>query len=261
MMVQFEITTRCNFDCFYCAGRHMRQGDMPYETFTALLERDIATHGTPDVVSLQGEGEPTLHHDFLRMAEFVRDKGATPYTITNGTYKHPERLIGLFPKVGVSVDTLDEAAGEKIGRHNLPRVLSFIEALAPHLEVVVHSVTDRQHTPRIAKWCKERGLQHLMQPLQRKPDYSRYYAKAAATSPPPQGRFSCGYLAHPRMRYYNLDGLEMPCCFIKDTGVYEGMVAMARHQEAGTWPKCCTGCRYAHDPRRTVAAPAVSATP
>jgi MoaA/NifB/PqqE/SkfB family radical SAM enzyme len=89
--VQFEITTRCNFDCFYCAGRHMRQGDMPYETFTALLERDIATHGPPDIVSLQGEGEPTLYHDFLRMAKFVRDQGAIPYTITNGTYKHPDR--------------------------------------------------------------------------------------------------------------------------------------------------------------------------
>ena len=36
MMVQFEITTRCNFDCFYSAGRAMRQGNMSYETFAAL---------------------------------------------------------------------------------------------------------------------------------------------------------------------------------------------------------------------------------
>jgi hypothetical protein len=31
------------------------------------------------------------------MTEFVRQKGATPYTITNGTYKHPERPVSLFP--------------------------------------------------------------------------------------------------------------------------------------------------------------------
>jgi hypothetical protein len=61
------------------------------------------------------------------MAEFVRDRGATPYTITNGTYKYPEPLVGLFPEIGVSVDTLDEAAARRIERYNLPRVLSFIE--------------------------------------------------------------------------------------------------------------------------------------
>jgi wyosine [tRNA(Phe)-imidazoG37] synthetase (radical SAM superfamily) len=71
VLAQLEITTRCNFDCYYCAGRLMRQGDMPYDTFTALIDRHIATYGLPKVVSLQGEGEPTLHHDFLRMAEFV----------------------------------------------------------------------------------------------------------------------------------------------------------------------------------------------
>jgi MoaA/NifB/PqqE/SkfB family radical SAM enzyme len=82
MLAQLEFTTRCNFDCYHCAGRHMRQGDMPYDTFTAPLDQHIATYGVSKVVSLQGEGEPTLHHDFLRMAEFVRDRGATPYTVS-----------------------------------------------------------------------------------------------------------------------------------------------------------------------------------
>ena len=54
MFAQIEITTRCNFDCFYCAGRLMRQGDMPYETFTWLIDQHIAKYGVPGVVSLQG---------------------------------------------------------------------------------------------------------------------------------------------------------------------------------------------------------------
>jgi MoaA/NifB/PqqE/SkfB family radical SAM enzyme len=245
MMLQFEITTRCNFDCFYCAGRAMRQGDMPYSTFTGLLDRYIASFGVPASVSLQGEGEPTLHKEFFEMAQYIRAAGSTPYTITNGTYKHPERFFGLFPRVGVSVDTLDESVAHVIGRYNLPRVLSFIETLAPHTAIVVHSVEGPTYnTPRVAAWCAERGYRHIIQPLQRKPDYSRNYLPDA---PPPvaHGHFSCHYLARPLMRYYTLDGLELPCCFIKETREFEGIDAMIRHQARGTWPAVCLGCQHA----------------
>lgn len=244
MMLQFEITTRCNFDCFYCAGRAMRQGDMPYEMFEGLLERHVVRNGAPTLVSLQGEGEPTLHHDFFRMAERIRAAGSTPYVITNGTYKHPERFIGVFPRVGVSVDTLDESAAVKIGRYNLPRVVSFVESLAPHLVVVVHSVENRVHTPGVADWCRKNGYQHMVQPLQRKPDYSRRYLPAAQM-PVARGNFSCAYLRQPRMRYFTLDGLEMPCCFIKDSSRYAGIEAMHAHQVQGSWPAVCVGCRHA----------------
>jgi MoaA/NifB/PqqE/SkfB family radical SAM enzyme len=243
MMVQFEVTTRCNFDCFYCAGRTMRQGDLAYETFVHLLGPYVERHEVPAIVSLQGEGEPTLHKEFFRMAEYVRAIGSIPYTITNGTYKHPERFVGLFPAVGVSVDSLDESAAIKIGRYNLPRVVSFVQALAPYLTVVVHSVANRVHTPRIADWCKKNGYRHVVQPLQRKQDYSRRYMPSA---PLPEVRrgFSCEYLKQKKMRYYTLDGIAMPCCFIKDANAFEGIDTMLRHQEKGTWPTVCVGCRY-----------------
>jgi len=110
--LQIELTTRCNFDCFYCAGRDMPQVDMSFELFEQRLQEHIAKHGVPTEVSLQGEGEPTLHRDFFRMAERVRDIGSVPYTITNGTHKYPERFIGLFPRLGVSVDTMNEEEAE-----------------------------------------------------------------------------------------------------------------------------------------------------
>jgi len=244
MLAQFEITTRCNFDCFYCAGRLMRQGDMPYETFASLLERHIAEYGIPDTVSLQGEGEPSLHHNFFELAELVRQKGSRPYTITNGTHKHPERFAGLFPEVGVSVDTLDEAVARKIGRYNLPRVLSFIEALASQgIVVVVHSVEHPQHTPPIREWCREKGYSHVIQPLQTKPDYAFRYRPRRAL-PASAGHFSCGYLEHPRMRYYSLDAQEFPCPFIKDATVYPGLSSLLQSQNSGTRPGCCSGCRH-----------------
>ena len=245
MMAQFEITTHCNFDCFYCAGRLMRQGDMPYETFTRLLRDHIDRYGVPKSVSLQGEGEPTLHPDFFRMAEHLCAMGAQPYSITNGSYKHPEHFIGLFSQIGVSIDTLDEGTANAIGRYNLPRVIAFVEALAPHLKVLIHSVAHQDYTPPLSAWCQQRGYAHVIQPLQTKPDYSRRYP-SHVVSPPAEGRFSCSYLASPRMRYYTLDGIEMPCCYIKDSSLYEGINALLQHQQAGTWAKCCVGCRFGH---------------
>ena len=241
MILQFEITTRCNFDCFYCAGRTMRQGDMSYDAFVGLLNAHIARSGVPALVSLQGEGEPTLHRDFLKMAELVRKAGSVPYTITNGTYKHPERLVGVFQRIGVSIDALDEAAASAIGRYNLRRVLAFVEQLTPHVEIVVHSVAHQVYTPPVVAWCRAKGLRHVVQPLQGKPDYSRRYLPAQEVHAP-ERQFKCVYLERPRMRYYSLDGVEMPCCFIKDTSTFEGIPNMIRHHERGTWPRSCIGC-------------------
>jgi MoaA/NifB/PqqE/SkfB family radical SAM enzyme len=244
MIVQLEITTRCNFDCFYCAGRHMRQADMTYEEFSALLENHVRRYGAPSTVSLQGEGEPTLHPDFFRMARDARSLGSAVYTITNGTYRHPADFVESFTKVGVSIDTLDEAAADRIGRRNLPRVLKFVEALAPHVAIVIHSVAHREHTDGIAAWCRKNGYTHVIQPLQTKPDFAIHYAKHWQASAP-EGRFHCSYTARPKMRYYSLDGLELPCCFIKDTRQYPGLDKMLEHQSSGTWPAVCVGCRYA----------------
>lgn len=244
MMAQFEITTRCNFDCFYCAGRLMRQGDMSVKAFQELLRQHVTRYGPLDVVSLQGEGEPTLHPEFFRMAEHVRALGSRPYTITNGSYKHPEQFIGLFPQVGVSIDSLDPQVATAFGRYNLPRVIAFVEALAPKLQIVIHSVAHQQYTPPIAAWCRERGYGHIVQPLQTKEDYIQRYRDRLSATPGAPGGFSCSYLAQPRMRYYTLDGLEMPCCYIKDVSQFPGIDALLAHQKGSTWPPCCIGCRF-----------------
>jgi len=221
----------------------MTQADMSMEKFKEIITSHVRQYGVPPQISLQGEGEPTLVKDFFNMAAVVKDIGSEPYTITNGTHKHPERFIPLFNRIGVSVDTLDAAFATKIGRHNLPRTLEFIEQLRRHIPITIYTVAVAKDIPNIAQYCRDRGLKHIVQPLQRKPDYSYRYQKLTLEFERPEP-FSCSYLRNLQMRYYDYNGKKMPCCFIKNGAqapAIEEMQAMEQKQEM---PEVCRGCHF-----------------
>lgn len=219
----------------------MRQGDMSYKDFCQILDNHIEQYGVPEVVSLQGEGEPTLNHDFFRMARFVRSAGSHVYAITNGTDKHPEHFAESFDVVGISVDSLNPETAAAIGRVNLPGTLHFIEEIAKYVkQIIIHSIYLNGETQRIADWCKQHRYIHVVQPLQSKDDYSKKYK--TITLPRLQGPFACPMLIKLDQRYYNLDKLEMPCCFIKDTSKFRGIQGMIDDSKDGRWPMVCSGC-------------------
>lgn len=243
MDVQVEVSTRCNFDCFYCAGRDMAQGDMPLERFQAIVDSHVARYGVPRRLSLQGEGEPTLNREFFAMAAYARAIGAEPFTITNGTYKYPDRFLTDFRQIGVSIDTLDPEEASSIGRHNLERVIEFVDSLRGKLEITIFSVAVSSSVQQVRQWCHRRGLRHMVQPLQGKDDYSRRYPQRVVLQRQPT-KFRCGLLDEDRMRYYDLAGHEMPCCFIKDTSAFESIAELRSSLAARRVPIACSGCAH-----------------
>lgn len=255
MYVQVELTTRCNFRCFYCVGRNMKQDDMMFNDFERILNEHIDRYGVPEEVLLQGEGEPTLHEHFFDMAAKVREIGSVPNTVTNGTYKHPEHFLEYFEDVGVSVDTLNELTAKRIGRYNLTSVIRFIEALAKDIRISVYSVAIAKDLPAVRRFCRERGLFHIVQPLQPKPDYTCRYPYLHMSGGIRQGDFWCMYIAYPINRYYALDGTELPCCYIKDLSTYNGYEEMAAQAAEGIIPKVCEGCIFGQRPMRTAESP------
>ena len=126
MLFQIEVTTHCTFTCFYCAGRDMAQRHMDWPVFEQIL---ACIPAGQHVVSLQGEGEPTLHPRFWDMVSGVRARGFAPTTITNGYEIDPVRMAAELPNVAVSIDTLDEAEATRIGRLKLHRVLANLDRL------------------------------------------------------------------------------------------------------------------------------------
>ncbi|WP_426336541.1 radical SAM protein [Pseudoduganella sp. R-31] len=243
MDVQVEVSTRCNFDCFYCAGRDMAQGDMPLERFRAIVDRHVARYGVPRRLSLQGEGEPTLNRDFFAMAAYARTIGAEPFTITNGTYKYPEHFLADFRQIGVSIDTLDACEAASIGRHNLERVIEFVENLRGKLDITIFSVAVSASVQPVREWCRKRGLRHMIQPLQGKDDYSRRYPQRIQLHRQPT-EYRCHLLENDGMRYYDLSGGEMPCCFIKDASRFESIAALRSILEERKVPLPCAGCAH-----------------
>jgi len=246
--VQIELTTICNFACFYCAGRDMPQRHMDMAVFMQIVSR--LPHAAGVTVSLQGEGEPTLHPQFWDMAEAVLAKGHQTYTITNGTRVDVAQFDASLSTVGVSIDTFDPEEAERIGRFNLPKVLANFEALFKVMgpdRVTVHTVSYGQPTAPLVNYLRGLGVRrHIVQPLQVKDDYAKRYTEQAILkqlAPPPVTHFRCGFLDAPRMRFFDIDGREMPCCFIKDASLYKSIDDLRQELAARQIPPACAGCR------------------
>lgn len=198
------------------------------------------------VVSLQGEGEPTVHPRFWEFVRELTDCSHTPYTITNGSLIDPELAHRYFPRLGFSVDTLDTVEADRIGRLKLPEALKRLDALLALMgpqRIIVHTVDYGQELEPLKAFIATRDLRHIIQPLQRKADYARRYPDLVSASPSPETISGpCRYLTSNQMRYFNIDGTEFPCCYIKDPAGYQGIDDLRQRMSKGMVPQVCTGC-------------------
>lgn len=250
---QLEITTRCNFSCLYCAGRVMPQRDMSWDVFVNIIDSIPPVRGT---VSLQGEGEPTLHPKFWEMVEYVSRAGHVPYSIINGSRVDVERMAYWFPRLAISIDSFDEDFSRKIGRVNPEKVLhnfmALLRVMGPE-RLVVMTVDMGQPLDDLIDFLKKHSIRrHIIQPLMRKVDYAVNYSDGflrrstdfSIQSYMGRGKScTCRYLYQDSMRYYNWEGLALPCCFIKDTRGIDSIDGLRRDMESGIVPFGCMGCR------------------
>lgn len=175
--VQIEITTKCNLKCFYCAGRVMKQKNMDYQLFRSIID----SLPEKSIINMQGEGEPMSHPTFFYMVDYVKKKGNIPYMITNGTFitnGNAREIRRLFPKIGISIDTLDQKEADNIGRIHLDKTLRGLNILInlyKPKEIDIYTVNYGQDLIRLKEHINYFGLNHIIQPLQQKKDYKINY--------------------------------------------------------------------------------------
>lgn len=129
--LNIEPTTRCNFNCWYCVGRHMKQEDITIGNFTKVLDN----FPTVKTIALVGEGEPLLNKDFFTMAHIAKERGIRVMIISNGSALSQSVVKKLceaeIAYIGISIDSIDPAtfASSRLDG-DLPKIWQGIERLS-----------------------------------------------------------------------------------------------------------------------------------
>lgn len=186
--IQIEPTTRCSLRCPFCAGRTLEQGDLSYEDFEKVISRFSGLRS----VSLQGEGEPLMHPDFIKMVGYLKKRGIEVYTISNGLLLDIDMIRNLcssgLDEIGISMESLDENLYKRLKPGgSLEKVISNIKGLIKYRNIMGYK-KPRSHIrfivmkcniseiPSVVKFSQELGLDApFFSEIQDKPDYTKAY--------------------------------------------------------------------------------------
>lgn len=124
--LQIEPTTRCNFSCGFCGGRHAEQGDLA----DGVLDATLAHFPEIEYVELSGLGEPLLFPGFIDALSALRARDKRVFLITNGSLLTENLAEGIVARgveqVLVSIESPDPDHFRRIRGGELSKVLDGI---------------------------------------------------------------------------------------------------------------------------------------
>jgi len=115
----------CNFDCIYCECGRTFKTKLGQKKFHSRLEVETAlrkklsemktNNSPPDVITYAGNGEPTMHPDFIDIIDDtlkLRDEffpNTRIAVLSNATMIHKEKIRNALSKVDLNILKLDSA--------------------------------------------------------------------------------------------------------------------------------------------------------
>lgn len=249
--IQIEITTRCNLNCTYCAGRlYDNQRDMPFDEFKEILDKYMRENERPSRIIIQGEGEPTLHPDLYKMATYAKRYKLFTSLHTNGLHADREGLVKHFDEIYVSLDTIDPQEGKRIGRLNIPKVLEsmlFFHNSGIKAALFIIEMQGINEDKALQAWAKEHGVYTIITTLNKKEEYVKVYKNNYQIPlTKSETRFNCPFIYHRERDFFTIDGKHLPCCYIKDTSTFTSIDDLKQAIDDDVCPQCCKGCRFAY---------------
>lgn len=117
----------CNYSCVYCQlGRtdmmtNQRQMFFPLEAILSEFEEAVSNTNKYDVVTLVGEGEPTLYLGLEDLIQGIKDRTKKPVAlITNGALLYDEAVIKALNLADIVLPTFDATNKELFATINRP---------------------------------------------------------------------------------------------------------------------------------------------
>lgn len=250
-----EATSRCNFTCGFCAGRHMPQGDLPISSISRILSQ------LPKLqhVYLSGEGEGFLNPHFFEMAQMIKSRSITLYHVTNGSLLTMQRIrevlrIG-FAEINISTETLNKELFHRLRGGDLSKIIDNIRSLSaargqtkyPIIRLNFNALKSTLHEVKeVERFSMKLGIERPnIFSLQKKNTYSRYYSddlkseiltetqydvlmNYVLANPAPAQFWNTLYSAGSdspcpflgRFIWVAHDGYMAPCCYIKEINLF-----------------------------------------
>ena len=114
----FETINACNANCYYCnihsptrtPGKKFLTDRLPISIFTSICD-DLASMGT-DGLTILANGEPLLHPDFSRMAQYAKGKDLLVDFFTNGLLLN-KKVAHSVVEAGVDAAYVTISAGSE----------------------------------------------------------------------------------------------------------------------------------------------------
>jgi wyosine [tRNA(Phe)-imidazoG37] synthetase (radical SAM superfamily) len=139
----------CNFNCIYCEcgwspsvdkeGGFLPLREEVSENLASRLQEMKIKGEKPDVITFAGNGEPTLHPDFISIIDDsieIRNRyfpAAKIAVLSNATTTFNRGIREALLKVEMNILKLDSAYDQTICNHNQPRVKISAEELIENL--------------------------------------------------------------------------------------------------------------------------------
>ena len=109
-LLNLELAGGCNYSCNMCPQSTGRETNfkkiLNFDLFKKIVDESIS-YGV-EVVTLHGSGEPTLHKNFIDCIKYVKDKGLSCQTFTNGYYIDEKIVDSGIDMIRFSVTGYDE---------------------------------------------------------------------------------------------------------------------------------------------------------